>query len=65
MRALFPLFFSLLASCGDIPRDPDGSLERIRRERILHVGMVDGADLQSIRRADALIAALALSLIHI
>lgn len=60
MRALFPLFFfSLLAGCGDIPRDPDGSLERIRRERILHVGMVDGADLQSIRRADALIAALA------
>ena len=38
-----PLLLSLvlaLASCSDIPADPDGTLERVQRERTFRVGLV-------------------------
>ena len=40
--ALLPLV--LLAGCGDMPRDPDGTLERVRASRIIRVGAVAGAE---------------------
>lgn len=41
LRALF-LCFLLLPGCSDFPKDPDGTLERIRSERRLTVGIVAG-----------------------
>ena len=35
---------ALLAGCGDMPRDPDGTLERVRASRIIRVGTVTGAE---------------------
>lgn len=32
----------LLAACGPIPRDPEGTLERVRREHVIRVGLVAG-----------------------
>jgi hypothetical protein len=29
-----------LAGCGSLPRDPDGTLERVRSERLFRVGLV-------------------------
>jgi polar amino acid transport system substrate-binding protein len=29
---------SVLAACGSLPRDPDGTLERVQREGVLRVG---------------------------
>jgi DNA-binding transcriptional LysR family regulator len=40
------------ASCGDIPKDPDGSLGRIRAERSFRVGLIaSGAPLGAERQA--------------
>jgi ABC-type amino acid transport substrate-binding protein len=59
MRTLLLLSFALLTACDGIPRDPEGTLERIRRDQVMHVGMVDGASLQGVRLSSALVAALA------
>ena len=32
----------LLAACGPIPRDPEGTLERVRRTHVIRVGVVEG-----------------------
>lgn len=58
MRTSLLLSFVLLPACGGIPRDPEGTLDRIRRDQVLHVGMVDGANPQGVRISSALIAAL-------
>jgi hypothetical protein len=31
-----------LAGCGDIPKDPEGTLDRIRSEHLIRVGRVEG-----------------------
>lgn len=59
MRTLLFFSFILLAACDGIPRDPEGTLERIRREQVMHVGIVDGASPQGVGLSSALIAALA------
>ena len=44
MRMLAVLFAcGALAGCGPIPRDPDGTLDRIRREHRFQVGIVDAS----------------------
>lgn len=41
MKALlFPAAALLLAGCGAVPVDPDGTLERIRGERRFNVGLI-------------------------
>ncbi len=32
----------LLAACGPIPRDPEGTLDRVRETRVVRVGVVEG-----------------------
>lgn len=32
----------LLAACGPIPRDPEGTLERVRQSHVIRVGVVAG-----------------------
>ena len=39
----FVLLLPLLAGCGDVPRDQQGTLERIRSEGVVRVGMVASA----------------------
>lgn len=34
----------LLAACGDIPRDPEGTLDTVRATRVIRVGAVGGAE---------------------
>ncbi len=41
MRAYFALMLCL-AGCGNLPKDPDGTLDRIRREHVIRVGRVQG-----------------------
>jgi hypothetical protein len=41
MRAYFALMLCL-AGCGTLPKDPDGTLDRIRREHVIRVGRVQG-----------------------
>lgn len=36
------LILLCLAGCGDIPKDPEGTLDRIRREHAIRVGRVEG-----------------------
>jgi DNA-binding transcriptional LysR family regulator len=43
MRYLSLFTLAVLASCNNLPRDPDGTLDRIRQQRQLTVGLVDGA----------------------
>lgn len=31
-----------LAGCGNLPKDPDGTVDRIRREHVIRVGRVQG-----------------------
>lgn len=33
----------LLPACGDLPRDPHGTLERVRAEKVIRLGEVAGA----------------------
>ncbi|MEQ8751534.1 MAG: hypothetical protein RIC52_17340, partial [Amphiplicatus sp.] len=49
-----------LAGCIDLPRDPDGTLDRIRAARAFRVGMIDNAegDVQAMGLARQLIARL-------
>jgi hypothetical protein len=44
-QRLFISFFALfaLASCGDFPKDPRSTLERVRTERAFRVGLVSKA----------------------
>jgi DNA-binding transcriptional LysR family regulator len=37
------LALAALAGCNSLPRDPDGTLNRIRQQRKLAIGLVDGA----------------------
>ena len=42
---ILPLFaLALCASCDGIPKDPDGTLDRVRSERRFKVGMVASAE---------------------
>jgi len=41
MRAYFALMLCL-AGCGNLPKDPEGTLDRIRREHVIRVGRVQG-----------------------
>lgn len=43
MRYLAIPALALLAGCNSLPRDPDGTLDRIRQQHRLTVGWVDGA----------------------
>jgi hypothetical protein len=41
MNRLLPLCLgAALAGCGTLPRDPDGTLERVRAERLFRVGLI-------------------------
>lgn len=40
-RIAFPLL--LLAGCSDIPRDPDGTSDRIRAEGRFRIGLIEGS----------------------
>jgi hypothetical protein len=40
MKMLPPLLLALCASCGGIPKDPDGTLDRVRAERQYKVGII-------------------------
>jgi len=42
MRAYLALILCL-ARCGDLPKDPEGTLERIRRDHVIRVGRVQGS----------------------
>ncbi|NLJ53693.1 MAG: transporter substrate-binding domain-containing protein [Intrasporangiaceae bacterium] len=44
LALLCGLVILALGGCGTIPRDPDGTLERVRSEQSLRVGASDGAD---------------------
>lgn len=44
MCGLVVLALLVLTACGTIPRDPDGTLERVRSEGVLRVGASDGAE---------------------
>lgn len=39
-RLLSTLFILALAGCGYLPRDPDGTLERVKAERVYRVGLI-------------------------
>jgi len=41
MKAYFALMLCL-SGCGNLPKDPDGTLDRIRREHVIRVGRVQG-----------------------
>lgn len=43
MRPLVLACAVLAAGCADLPRDPDGTTERVRATRIIRVGAIDGA----------------------
>lgn len=58
MRSSTLFLVALLCGCDNIPRDPEGTLERIRHDRVMHVGLADGATLRGTRIAGNLIAAL-------
>ncbi len=34
----------LLAACGEMPRDPEGTLERVRAEHVFRVGLISSGD---------------------
>ncbi|MCC2976629.1 hypothetical protein LK533_08065 [Sphingomonas sp. PL-96] len=36
------LMLLCLAGCGNIPKDPEGTLDRIRRQHVIRVGRVEG-----------------------
>jgi hypothetical protein len=39
-RWLLLCFGAALAGCGTMPRDPDGTLDRVRSERLFRVGLI-------------------------
>lgn len=57
MKSLLPFLAAvLLAGCSDYPRDVEGTLDRVRAERIIRVGLVAGTPRSE--RLDAFLAAL-------
>lgn len=56
-----PLLFALavtLSGCGSIPRDPDGTLDRVRSQRLFRVGLIaDGGSAVGASEAAAFVAA--------
>lgn len=52
------LISAVLAGCGGIPRDPEGTLERVRRDHLIRVGLVTGAGQQGGDRWRDLLAGL-------
>ena len=44
MKARSLLFLFALSACGSIPRDPDGTLDRVRASHVIRVGVVEGSD---------------------
>ena len=48
-----------LAGCAELPRDPEGTTERIMAERRFRVGIVVGADAPAVARQRALLARVA------
>ena len=54
------VLLAALTACADLPRDPDGTLERVTRERRFRVGIVSsGGDAAAAERQRALIARIA------
>ena len=43
-----------LAGCGDIPNDPDGTLDRVRAERSFRAGVIAGRPADAARQRDFL-----------
>jgi DNA-binding transcriptional LysR family regulator len=42
MKCCFPLWVTALtAGCADLPKDPEGTLERVRSERRFRLGVID------------------------
>ena len=41
--AILPAMLVLLAGCSDIPRDPAGTLERVRQSGLMRIGVVSDA----------------------
>lgn len=58
MKAHSLLLLLCLAGCGSIPRDPEGTLERVRGERVIRVARIDGASPVDLLRARAVLARL-------
>ena len=58
MRTLTLFLVALLCGCDNIPRDPEGTLERIRHDHVMHVGLANGATPRGTRLGGNLIAAL-------
>ncbi len=52
------LLLLCLTGCGDIPRDPEGTLERVRGERVIRVARIDGASPADLARARTVLARL-------
>jgi hypothetical protein len=50
-RAPLLLALAALTACADIPKDPDGTLERVRAERRFRVGLIEGSRTQPDRQA--------------
>lgn len=51
------LLLLLAAGCGPLPRDPDGTLERVRAERSFRVGVIaPGDDLADREKVDRFLA---------
>lgn len=57
LALLLPLI--ALAGCADLPRDPDGTTERVRAERRFRVGIVAGAPAPAAVPQRALLARIA------
>ncbi|WP_106640260.1 hypothetical protein [Allosphingosinicella vermicomposti] len=50
-RLLIASLFLLAAACDSLPRDPEGTLDRIRAEKIVRAGIVAGRDGNDLERA--------------
>lgn len=49
----------LVAGCGDIPRDPEGTLETVRASRVIRIGAVAGAEREDMAVADRILTRIA------
>jgi hypothetical protein len=47
-RAAFLPWLAALAACSQLPKDPDGTLDRVMRDRSFRVGIVAGAGGESV-----------------
>lgn len=57
-RHFWAAAFAILGACGNYPRDPERTLERVRDNRVFRVGLIDG-DAANRRPAQMLIAEIA------